>query len=313
MSEGNPDVKLQMGDAVVDVTFNPGRKNDTRPDAGLTYGAHLRVDSTTGGAKLIVQTDFSGPVLLALLPEWSTALASVTLNELGFTRDGFHALEPNAWDVARDGVYAFCDPVQYAEPAPNELEFMAAFGFTPGARFNLALPMLRATVAEFTAASAQRVAEFAVVSAEAMAEAATMGAIGQPSPESIATAVEAQIVAEQASGAADGAAVVDADAVRQLNRDSNAAVGPKAPESIPPVNTETGERESKPRRRRQARPKADAVVVVAQTLGEPTEEMLAPVADVPQRDDFSGAPGDVQGAADDEADNPFAAFAAELG
>jgi hypothetical protein len=142
-------MKLTVHDAVVDVAFNPANKNDGRPDAGMTYTASLRVDSTTGGARLTVGTDFTPPCVLAVLPEWSTDLASETLATLGF----WAPARNDGWLVARPDVYAYADGVRYGDGTEEELSFMASFGFTPGARFNLALPMLRAQRAQWMSAT----------------------------------------------------------------------------------------------------------------------------------------------------------------
>jgi len=139
-------MKLTIDDHVVDVVFNPAGRNDGRPDAGTSYTASLRADSTDGSAKLTVATDFTPPCVLAALPEWSTSLAFSVLAELGF-----YAPSQSGWMIGRPGVYAFADGVTYVEATPDEKAFMASFGFTPGARFNLALPMLRAQRAELAA------------------------------------------------------------------------------------------------------------------------------------------------------------------
>jgi hypothetical protein len=137
-------MKLTIDDAVVDVAFNPANKNDGRPDAGMTYTVSLRADSATGGARLTVGTDFTPPCVLAVLPEWSTRMAHSVLGLLGF-----YAPSQSGWMIGRPDAYAFVDGVTYVEPADEELAFMAAFGFMPGARFNLALPMLRAQRAQW--------------------------------------------------------------------------------------------------------------------------------------------------------------------
>lgn len=211
-------------DAVVDVTFNPARKNDGRPAAEMEYTVSLRVDSKDGTAKLTVGTDFTPPAVLAVLPEWSVGLARLVLGKLGF-----YAPELAAWMVARDGVYAYVDAVTYVEPTGAELDFMASFGFTPGARFNLALPMLRAMRAEL--ASGTWRADVAEVAAELAADI-------QVDP--------AAFVAPEVGGAG---VPMETPAVPV--------------QSLPALNAETGERESKPtRRRKAAAPKVVETVLV---------------------------------------------------
>lgn len=284
-------MKLELpaynGLAIVDVTFNPGRKNDTRPDAGVTYGAHLRVDSATGGAKLAVQTDFAGPVLLALLPEWSTSLAFRVLAELGFYGPG-----QSGWNVARDGVYAFADGVEYVEPTESELEFMAAFGFTPGARFNLALPMLRAQAAQLRSEAVAAAVEVAVDAVESAQESADWPEVGG-----------ADVPMEPAHPAGVGGGTVLAMPAKA------------APEvELASAETEPPDSATKPkaaRRRRAAKP-VGKVEVVSQTDVTADEAWLVTPAELTPEQKAEADAGDAADRADDEADNPFAAFAAGL-
>lgn len=134
-------MKISIGDVLLDVALNPSRKIDGRPNAALTYTASVRT-SSAGDVRLSVGTDYTPPCLVVDLPAFDLDLANGVLVALGL--DG-----TTAWTVGREGVYAFADGVEYAAPRADELAFMAAFGFVPGARFDLALPMLRAQAAQF--------------------------------------------------------------------------------------------------------------------------------------------------------------------
>lgn len=233
-------MKLTIDDAVVDVAFNPANKNDGRPDAGMTYTASLRADSATGGARLTVGTDFTPPCVLAVLPEWSTRMAHSVLGLLGF-----YAPSQSGWMIGRPGVYAFVDGVTYVEPADEELAFMAAFGFTPGARFNLALPMLRAQRAQWLTGT------WPAPGADLDAALTAMAGVddsGNP--------------LEFAMG--DAAMTVDeADAAQQALEYPNVGGGgvPESPVESPVESLETPTKAAPTRRRRAVKPKADVITV----------------------------------------------------
>lgn len=253
-------MKLTIDDAVVDVAFNPANKNDGRPDAGMIYTASLRADSTTGGARLTVGTDFTPPCVLAVLPEWSISLAYSVLGLLGF-----YAPSQIWWMVARDGVYAFADGMEYVEPADEELAFMAAFGFTPGARFNLALPMLRAQRAEWMSATPAAYVR-GVMDAVTVAD--------EVASEELAAAAVRHGGVEALEYLADSAMTVDeVDAAQQALEYPDVSGGgvPESPVT-PPVETLPTPSKAAPVRRRRAVKPASKVEVVSQVLGEPTEE-----------------------------------------
>jgi hypothetical protein len=263
-------MKLTVDDAVADVVFNPANKNDGRPDAGMTYMASLRADSTTGGARLTVGTDFTPPCVLAVLPRWSTSLAYSVLALLGF-----YAPSRDRWMIGRPDVYAFADGVEYVEPADEELAFMAAFGFTPGARFNLALPMLRAQRAQWLSGDVVRTQPDEVA------------------PEELAAAAKA-----------DAAMTVDeVDAAQRALEYPNVSGGgvPESPVAAPvtPLDThaDPAKRAAPVRRRRAVKP-VGKVEIVSQVLGTPTEESFVNPAAV------DPIPASVS-MLDDE-DNPFA-------
>jgi hypothetical protein len=309
-------MKLMINDVMVDVTFNPAGAINGRPDAGMSYTASLRADSTDGSAKLTVGTDFTPPAVLAVLPEWSTDLASDTLAELGL----WAPAKTEGWLVARDGVYAYADGVRYGEAVSEELAFMASFGFTPGARFNLALPMLRAQRADwFTRLrnEAGTLEDWHAL-AERLEKADKVNPISAPEPLSAAQEQGRRAAQEAADNGTAGEAELSAlaagdskpevvrgypkpndlppreESVAQLNRDSNAAVGPPSP-SAP-----------KRRRRTTAKP-AGKVEVISQALGEPTEESLvsdAAIADV--FDVLDATPALTPAAPVDDEANPFA-------
>jgi hypothetical protein len=257
-------MKLTVDDAVVDVAFNPANKNDGRPDAGMTYTASLRADSTTGGARLTVGTDFTPPCVLAVLPEWSTTMAYSVLGLLGF-----YAQSQSGWMIGRPDVYAFADGVTYVEPADEELAFMAAFGFTPGARFNLALPMLRAQ-------RAQRLS----------------GDVVRTQPDEVAL----EYFADEAVAVVNDAFAADLAAAVSVPNVSDGGV-PESPVTPPMEALPTPTKAAPVRRRRAVKP-AGKVEVVSQVLGESTEEKFVDPAIV---DTFAK----LDEAADDEV-NPFA-------
>lgn len=258
-------MKLTIDDAVVDVAFNPAGKNDGRPDAGMSYTASLRADSTTGGARLTVGTDFTPPCVLAVLPEWSISLAYSVLGLLGF-----YAPSQSGWMVARDGVYAYADGMEYVEPHPEELAFMASFGFAPGARFNLALPMLRAQRAQFWSDGLATIGDALALDAIA----AKPDSVTSPAPD---------------QGDALTASAVDAGE-KATAQELEAATAP-APG----------------RRRRTARPKEGTLVITSVRAGQPTTETLIDRSGVQLADPVIVPlivdPADVP--ADDEV-NPFA-------
>lgn len=253
-------MKLTIDDAVVDVAFNPANKNDGRPDAGMTYTASLRADSATGGARLTVGTDFTPPCVLAVLPEWSTRMAHSVLGLLGF-----YAPSQSGWMIGRPDVYAFVDGVTYVEPADEELAFMAAFGFTPGARFNLALPMLRAQRAEWMSATPAAYVR-GVMDAVTVAD--------EVASEELAAAAVRHGGVEALEYLADSAMTVDeVDAAQQALEYPDVSGGgvPESPVT-PPVETLPTPSKAAPVRRRRAVKPAGKVEVVSQVLGEPTEE-----------------------------------------
>lgn len=258
-------MKLTVHDAVVDVAFNPANKNDGRPDAGMTYTASLRVDSTTGGARLTVGTDFTPPCVLAVLPEWSTTMAYSVLGLLGF-----YAPSQSGWMIGRPDVYAFADGVTYVEPADEELAFMASFGFTPGARFNLALPMLRAQRAQWLS-----------------------GDIVRTQPDEVAS--------EELGDAVKADSAMTVDEVDAAQQALETAIPPVVAPVAAPLDThdDPAKRGAPVRRRRAAVKPAGKVEIVSQVLGEPTEETMVDPLDVL---DEAAA---VIDRADDEV-NPFA-------
>lgn len=259
-------MKLTIDDAVVDVAFNPANKNDGRPDAGMTYTASLRADSATGGARLTVGTDFTPPCVLAVLPEWSTRMAHSVLGLLGF-----YAPSQSGWMIGRPGVYAFVDGVTYVEPADEELAFMAAFGFTPGARFNLALPMLRAQRAQWLTGT------WPAPGADLDAALTAMAGVddsGNPLEFAMAAAAVRHGGVEALEYLADSAMTVDeVDAAQQALEYPDVSGGgvPESPVT-PPVETLPTPSKAAPVRRRRAVKPAGKVEVVSQVLGEPTEE-----------------------------------------
>lgn len=257
-------MKITTTCGVVDVTVNPGRKSDGRPNAGLEYTASLRC-SSEGVVRLALGTDFTPPCLLAQLPSWDQAAALEVVAELGLWIPA-----PDGWTEARPGVFAFIDGVRYQPPTDEELEFMAAFGFTPGARFDLALPMLRAQRAQLRSEGAETyirgvmdaVTTDSEVTPEELAAAAVRhgGSEALEYPAALPTREELVTTVAQAADA-----VVKAT---ELTRISNAAVGPPSPA---------------PRRQRRPAKPAGKVEVVSQVLGEPTSETLVPdaaIADV---------------------------------
>lgn len=272
-------MKLTVHDAVVDVAFNPANKNDGRPDAGMSYTASLRADSTTGGARLTVGTDFTPPCVLAVLPEWSTTMAYSVLGLLGF-----YAPSQGGWMIGRPDVYAFADGVTYVEPADEELAFMASFGFTPGARFNLALPMLRAQRAQWLS-----------------------GDIVRTQPSNLDAALTAMAGVDDSGhplefvmAVPDAAMTVDeVDAAQQALECPNVSGGgvPESPVAAPMETLPEPPKAAPVRRRRAVKP-AGKVEIVSQVLGTPTEESFVNPAAV------DPIPGPV-GMLDDE-DNPFA-------
>jgi hypothetical protein len=285
-------MKLTINDHVVDVAFNPAGRNDGRPDAGASYTASLRVDSTDGSAKLTVGTDFTPPAVLAALPEWSTSLAFSVLVELGF-----YGPANDRWMVAREGVYAFVDGVTYVEPSPDDLEFMASFGFTPGVRFNLALPMLRAQRAQWLTA---------------------IHNAGDPDLVVVLTPDSNLIVDEvDGAGEVDGGVKLTLDValttMAGVDNSGNAlefAMAEEAAEcpevggaGVPMESAAapaTPLPESKRRRRTAAKP-VGKVEIVSQALGEATEESFVDPAIVDVLDTLNQAAAP----ADDEV-NPFA-------
>jgi len=283
-------MKLTIRGAVIDVAFNPANKNDGRPDAGMSYTASLRVDSTDGSAKLTVGTDFTPPCVLAVLPEWSTALASSVLAELGL----WAPAATEGWLVARDGVYAYTDGVRYGEAVDEELTFMASFGFTPGARFNLALPMLRAQRAELLARDAVTLTPESVAAAQLATEAAVNDAIAADPDAAIGLSPAQEQGRRAAQEAADngtaGNAELSALAAAEValpTREENVAAVAKTADAVVAA----------PKRRRKAAPKGSAVQAVTPADDVPAQQADA-IADV--FDALDAAPAVV-----DEV-NPFA-------
>lgn len=127
-------------DQAIPVEVNPKGSIDGRPNAGLTYEATVRRGSD-GDVRLLVGAEFAPPCYVATLPRFSLPLARGVLAALG--------LDDNVdWVGSGSGVDAPArvDAVtDFLGPTDPELEFLKAFGFTPGARFDLALPMLRVT------------------------------------------------------------------------------------------------------------------------------------------------------------------------
>jgi hypothetical protein len=274
MREGN-EVKITTAHGVVDVMINPGRKSDGRPNAGMEYTASLRC-SSEGVVRLTLATDFTPPCLLAVLPEFDVAQAGPVLAELGLYMPAI-----DRWTKARPGVYAFVDGVRYVEPAPEELEFMAAFGFTPGARFDLALPMLRAQRAQLTNVS--------VLLSAGM----VMNADGELAVPDSAMEVEvAQLAAEYLEV---GGAGVPMEPVEEL-ADYPKLPAPAHPAGVSGATTLVVDTPPEPKRRRRAAKPAGKVETVSQTLGESTEETLVPdaaIADVFDVLDAAPAPKEI--------------------
>lgn len=242
-------MKITITCGVVDVTVNPGRKSDGRPNAGLEYTASLRCSSESV-VRLTLGTDFTPPCLLAVLPSWDQAAALDVVAHLGLWIP-----EPPGWTDARPGVYAFIDGVRYQPPSTEELEFMAAFGFTPGARFDLALPMLRAQRAQLRSEGA---------------ETYVRGVMDAVTTDEVAPD---EVDYPEISGAGVPVATpVDAPVTLDVGRER---VGALVDESLASVK-------AAPRKRRPAKP-VGKVEVISQVLGESTSETLVPdaaIADV---------------------------------
>lgn len=269
MREGN-EVKITTAYGVVEVTVNPGRKSDGRPNAGLSYTASLRC-SSEGVVRLTLGTDFTPPCLLAVLPEFDFRAASAVIAELGIPAPAI-----DGWTEARPGVYAFVDGVRYGVPTGEELEFMAAFGFTPGARFDLALPMLRAQRAQLSGGASEVGGVAVEVSSGEMAVRMPVEALE----------VAAEIQAEEDFAQLTQDATFGSNALRNTLPAAPKVGGAGVPmeqpatprETLPTPDTivgppsATGARQ--PARRRRAAKPAGKVEVVSQVLGESTEETL---------------------------------------
>lgn len=280
MREGN-EVKITTAYGVVEVTVNPGRKSDGRPSASLSYTASLRC-SSEGVVRLTLGTDFTPPCLLAVLPEFDVAHAGPVLAELGL-----YMPPVTAWTEARPGVYAFVDGVRYVEPAPEELEFMAAFGFTPGARFDLALPMLRAQRAQLTGGAVERLAQFAVeVSSGEMAVRMPVwddpGLVQSNSPAAEKILDEMQAVEDALAAPEVGGAGVP------MEQPATPRETLPTPDTIVGPPSATGARQ--PARRRRAAKPVGKVEIVSQVLDEPTTETLVDPAVVDVFDVLDAAP-----------------------
>ena len=299
MREGN-EVKITTAYGVVEVTVNPGRKSDGRPNAGLSYTASLRC-SSEGVVRLTLGTEFTPPCLLAVLPEFDFRAASAVIAELGIPAPAI-----DGWTEARPGVYAFVDGVRYGVPTGEELEFMAAFGFTPGARFDLALPMLRAQRAQLSGGAA----ELAVPSEESAPE------VGVRMPVE-ALEVAAEIQAEEDFAQLTQDATFGSNALRNTlpaaPKVGSAGVPMEQPatprETLPTPDTivgppsATGTRQ--PARRRRAAKPVGKVEVVSQVLGEPTTETLVDPAVVDVFDVLDAAPTPIVAKAPAVEPNPF--------
>lgn len=276
MDEGNRSVKISTAYGVVDVTFNPGRKSDGRPNAGMEYTASLRC-SSEGVVRLTLGTDFTPPCLMAVLPEFDFRAASDVIAELGIWAPAIDT----GWTEARPGVYAFVDGVRYGEPTPEELEFMAAFGFTPGARFDLALPMLRAQRAGLTPLAFGPAATEADVDDDPDFQERLDRESVHPAGATGATALTLPTREENVAAVATAAdAVVQATALVLPTSDvaeANRRVGLSPEEQVDPPAA------PKPRRQRRAARPVGKVEIVSQVLGEPTSERFVPdaaIADV---------------------------------
>ncbi len=282
MREGN-EVKITTAHGVVEVTINPGRKSDGRPSAGLEYTASLRC-SSEGVVRLTLGTDFTPPCLLAVLPEFDFRAASAVIAELGIW-----APAVDGWTEARPGVYAFADGVRYGAPTDEELEFMAAFGFTPGARFDLALPMLRAQRAQLTGGAVERLAQFAVeVSSGEMA-------VRMP-VEALEVAAELTVPSEESAPEVGGAGV-------PMEQPATPRETLLTPDTIVGPPSATGARQ--PARRRRAAKPVGKVEVVSQVLGESTTETLVDPAVVDVFDVLDAAPTPIVAKSAAVEPNPF--------
>jgi hypothetical protein len=257
-------VKITTTCGVVDVTVNPGRKSDGRPNAGLEYTASLRC-SSEGVVRLTLGTDFTPPCLLAVLPSWDQAAALDVVAHLGLWIPA-----PDGWTEARPGVFAFIDGVRYQPPTDEELEFMAAFGFTPGARFDLALPMLRAQRAQLNA-----VKDFlAGVEVAAIRVSDEMGGNLDAALTAMAGVDDSGHPLEFVMGDAGTPASPPADAPVTLD------VGRERAGAL--VDGSMASVKATRRQRRPAKP-VGKVEVISQVLGESTSETLVPdaaIADV---------------------------------
>lgn len=253
-----------MGGQVVDVVFNPGRKTDGRPSAGLEYTAALRA-SSNGVVRLTLATDFTPPCLLVELTEMAGPESADLLRRLGM------AVSDDGWTQVR-ATYAFIDGVRYAPPSDEELEFMAAFGFTPGARFDLALPMLRAQRAGWPLADQRQ-----SWNSDEVLEA--LPAPVRPEDDPGWSPAQEKILNEMQAVEDSLVAAGVAPTEQELTAASNAAVGPPSPSVTKPAK----------RQRRSAKP-AGKVEIVSQVLGETTEEMLVPAAVADVFDVLDAAP-----------------------
>jgi hypothetical protein len=242
-------VKITTTCGVVDVTVNPRRQIDGRPNVGLEYTASLRC-SSEGVVRLTVGTDFTPPCLSAVLPSWDQAAALDVVARLGLWIPA-----PDGWTEARPGVFAFIDGVRYQPPTDEELEFMAAFGFTPGARFDLALPMLRAQRAQLRSEGAETYVR-------GVMDAVTTDEVAPDEVDEV-----------EISGAGVPVATpADAPVTLDVGRERAGAL----------VDESLASAKATRRQRRPARP-AGKVEVISQVLDEPTSETLVPdaaIADV---------------------------------
>jgi len=140
------------GDQAIPVEVNPKGQHQGRPNAGLTYEVTVR-RAYDGDVRLVAGTEFAPPCYVATLPRFSLPLARGVLTALGLVGD----VDWVGSDSGVDAPARVDAMTTFAIPTARELVFLKAFGFTPGARFDLALPMLRFARAELRVAQAEPV------------------------------------------------------------------------------------------------------------------------------------------------------------